>query len=42
MRNFCKVMNLEIIGSVFAINGNPELKKNELVKLGNKIMNKDR
>ncbi len=42
MKSFCKVMNLEIIGSVFAINGNPELKKNELIKLGKKIMNKDK
>ncbi len=42
MKSFCETMNLEIIGSVFAINGNPELKKNELIKLGKKIISKDK
>ncbi len=42
MRSFCEAMNLEIIGNVFAINGNSELKKNELIRLGEKITNKDK
>ncbi len=43
MKFFCVYhMEMKIVGSVFAINGDPELKKNELIRLGKKIINKDK
>ena len=38
MINFCRAMKLKIVGSVFAINGDPEPVKDELVKLGQKLV----
>ncbi len=38
MTNFCKAMKLKIVGSVFAINGDPSSVNNELVELGQKLV----
>jgi len=38
MRNFCRAMDLKIVGSVFAINGDPSSVKNELAVLGKKLV----
>ncbi len=38
MKNFCKAMKFKIVGSVIAINSNPEAKKKELIKLGKKLI----
>ena len=38
MVNFCRAMNLKIIGSVFSINGNPKPERNKLIKLGKKLV----
>ena len=38
MKNFCKAMDLKIVGSVFAINGNPEPERNKLIRLGKKLV----
>jgi multimeric flavodoxin WrbA len=37
MENFSNHLGLAIIGSVYAIHGNPQIKKQELIELGNKI-----
>ena len=37
MNNFCIAMKLKIVGSVFAINGDPSSVNSELVKLGQKL-----
>ncbi|MDD4990409.1 MAG: flavodoxin family protein [Candidatus Pacebacteria bacterium] len=38
MNNFCRAMKLKIVGSVFAINGDPSSVNNELLKLGQKLV----
>ncbi len=38
MTNFCRAMKLKIVGSVFAINGDPNSVKNELAELGKKLV----
>ncbi len=37
IRSFSKAMNLEIVGSVFAINGDPSAVKNDLIRLGERL-----
>lgn len=38
MKNFCRIMKLKIVGSVFAIDGDPSLMKKGLVELGQKLV----
>ena len=38
MKNFCEAMGLQTVGSVIAINGNPEPERNRLVRLGKKLV----
>lgn len=38
LKNFCRIMGLGVVGSVFAINSDPESKKKELIKLGKKLV----
>lgn len=37
MKNFCKILELKLVGTVIAINGDAKLKKIELVELGEKL-----
>lgn len=38
MENFCKQLGLKIVGSVYAINSEPELEKDKLIELGRKLV----
>ena len=38
MENFCDYLGLELVGSVYAIGGNPESKEQELLELGKKLV----
>ena len=41
MKFFCEYhMDMKVIGSIFVIDGNPESKKNDLIKLGKKVSSK--
>lgn len=38
MENFCNQLGLKIIGSVYAINSEPEVEKDKLIQLGKKLI----
>jgi len=38
MKNFCEAMDMQIVGSVIAVNGNPEPERDNLIRLGKKLV----